>query len=82
MSFNLLQKLTGYLRDNLEKRDWVEFNQAVYRCANCTTQFCIDKQNHKAAERGKLLDVVLKKEAYSVFVLFSAMSRLQRLLRY
>lgn len=49
----LLQKLTESLRDILANRDWDEFNQAVYRCANCTTQFCIDRQNQKAAERGE-----------------------------
>lgn len=42
------QELTSCLREILASRDWDEFNQAVFRCAKCTTQFCMDKHNEKA----------------------------------
>lgn len=45
------QRLSECLRDILANRDLSEFNQAVYKCANCTTQFCIDKYNQRALEK-------------------------------
>ncbi|XP_055709493.1 serine/threonine-protein kinase 11-interacting protein isoform X2 [Phlebotomus papatasi] len=40
MPLDSCQKLEGYLRDILASRPLSEMNQIVYKCANCTTQFC------------------------------------------
>ncbi|XP_055682444.1 serine/threonine-protein kinase 11-interacting protein isoform X1 [Lutzomyia longipalpis] len=41
------QKLEGFLRDFLASRPLSEMNQTVYKCANCTTQFCMEIGNQK-----------------------------------
>uniref|UniRef100_A0A6B2EBJ3 Putative leucine-rich repeat protein n=1 Tax=Phlebotomus kandelakii TaxID=1109342 RepID=A0A6B2EBJ3_9DIPT len=40
MPLDSCQKLESYLRDFLASRPLSEMNQIVYKCANCTTQFC------------------------------------------
>lgn len=44
------QKLVSYLRGILSKRTLSEMNQTIYKCANCTTQFC--RENNRL-NRGK-----------------------------
>ncbi|XP_059618813.1 serine/threonine-protein kinase 11-interacting protein isoform X3 [Phlebotomus argentipes] len=41
------QKLQSYLRDFLASRPLSEMNQIVYKCANCTTQFCREIGNQQ-----------------------------------
>uniref|UniRef100_A0A1L8DN41 Putative serine/threonine-protein kinase 11-interacting protein n=1 Tax=Nyssomyia neivai TaxID=330878 RepID=A0A1L8DN41_9DIPT len=41
------QKLESFLRDFLASRPLSEMNQTVYKCANCTTQFCMEIGSQK-----------------------------------